>query len=259
MNPEPEHSTQPAPSLPEEAKCCRCGYQLRGLTSHVCPECGSPFDPGIPATYHVPVWPDRLRRFGCPLGTISHALMLCFVFMMLLAYSSPGWPADFVGTALVALAIAVAIIVPTWILRIGARFIAVRMPDAPPSQPLRRWLWVPLMLIIVTSAILFPWPTYLRFYASMGDFDKALDNLSTMPTQMRKTIGLYRVESITTQANGCVFVEVGRPQNRSVGFWKIPSSGKNPDKQFYESYIRYKLTEEWYIGRTWDGELIICK
>ncbi len=29
----------------DDAVCLQCGYQLRGLTEHRCPECGTPFDP----------------------------------------------------------------------------------------------------------------------------------------------------------------------------------------------------------------------
>ena len=31
--------------------CLHCGYDLRGLTEHRCPECGRQFDPGEPATF----------------------------------------------------------------------------------------------------------------------------------------------------------------------------------------------------------------
>jgi hypothetical protein len=51
---------------PQEAKCLGCGYPLRGLPQHTCPECGRPFDPRDPTSFKVPglgrppslSWPD---------------------------------------------------------------------------------------------------------------------------------------------------------------------------------------------------------
>jgi rubredoxin len=37
--------------MPDTAKCRECGYLLRGLTVHRCPECGIPFDPADPNTF----------------------------------------------------------------------------------------------------------------------------------------------------------------------------------------------------------------
>lgn len=34
--------------------CLACGYALRGLPEHRCPECGQTFDPDDPATYRGP-------------------------------------------------------------------------------------------------------------------------------------------------------------------------------------------------------------
>ncbi len=44
---QPEHPTSNEPAR----YCCRCGYELRGLTSPRCPECGRAFDPANPKTF----------------------------------------------------------------------------------------------------------------------------------------------------------------------------------------------------------------
>lgn len=47
------------PSL-DDIHCPTCGYHLRGLTEHRCPECGNPFDPNELANTFVPKWPRLL-------------------------------------------------------------------------------------------------------------------------------------------------------------------------------------------------------
>ena len=43
----------PPQRMPDEARCVRCGYLLRGLPDPVCPECGHPFDPRDATTYKL--------------------------------------------------------------------------------------------------------------------------------------------------------------------------------------------------------------
>ena len=45
---------------PEGIYCLTCRYELRGLTSTRCPECGRPFDPASPSTYTR--FPSRTRE-----------------------------------------------------------------------------------------------------------------------------------------------------------------------------------------------------
>src|SRR5437588_1214439 len=46
------------------ARCLGCGYSLRGLESHRCPECGHAFDPADLMTMNVPEQRRLLRRRG---------------------------------------------------------------------------------------------------------------------------------------------------------------------------------------------------
>jgi hypothetical protein len=43
----------PEPVIPEHAQCKACGYFLRGLSEHRCPECGRAFDPTDEKTMHL--------------------------------------------------------------------------------------------------------------------------------------------------------------------------------------------------------------
>jgi hypothetical protein len=44
-------------------RCCQCNYQLRGLTSRRCPECGREFDPHDPETFYSGNSIGRLRKW----------------------------------------------------------------------------------------------------------------------------------------------------------------------------------------------------
>lgn len=61
--------------------CIRCGYELAGLASPVCPECGRRFDPARRRTYSR--WP-RWRRFA------RRAVRVAAVLFLLLA-AAGGW------------------------------------------------------------------------------------------------------------------------------------------------------------------------
>ena len=50
---------------PEGIFCLRCRYELRGLTSRVCPECGRPFNPERS---------DTFSRFASRQSELAHAL-----------------------------------------------------------------------------------------------------------------------------------------------------------------------------------------
>ena len=54
--------------VPDEARCLRCGYRLRGLSAPVCPECGGEFDPQDLSTFDHDPRGRRRRRWAVRLG-----------------------------------------------------------------------------------------------------------------------------------------------------------------------------------------------
>lgn len=52
--------------VPEGIFCLRCRYELRGLTSRACPECGRPFSTERPETY---------SRFATRQAELRHAIL----------------------------------------------------------------------------------------------------------------------------------------------------------------------------------------
>lgn len=73
--------------------CKKCEYNLRGLTDHVCPECGQGFDPEIPETfskYGPNVLIDMYRRIdglfmlAMFMGLVVVLPVVCVVVLCLL-------------------------------------------------------------------------------------------------------------------------------------------------------------------------------
>ena len=64
-----------------EIRCLSCGYQLRGLSQSVCPECGRAFDPSDPKTFESrpPEW-RRRRRFRRAIALVVVVLALVAAF-----------------------------------------------------------------------------------------------------------------------------------------------------------------------------------
>ena len=65
--------------VPDDAQCLGCGYLLRGLSTHACPECGRAFNPYDPGTYRVPIPRWGLGPWSPPLwaGIIAGEIGLC--------------------------------------------------------------------------------------------------------------------------------------------------------------------------------------
>lgn len=59
-----EPQRRPQPAVPDDfrAFCLNCFYDLRGLPTGRCPECGRAFDPDDPRTYSLTPSPERLHK-----------------------------------------------------------------------------------------------------------------------------------------------------------------------------------------------------
>lgn len=75
-------------------RCLECNYNLIGLKSQVCPECGAAFDPSDPATYRPAVVPRELRHLALGLTLIAIvADAIAFGFGM--SDDGAGWAFNF--------------------------------------------------------------------------------------------------------------------------------------------------------------------
>lgn len=70
--------------------CWQCGYELTGLTTPRCPECGRPFDPADPSTMNLGKPMGRLARWM--LRGVSRPIAALFLLAALLILSTTRWP-----------------------------------------------------------------------------------------------------------------------------------------------------------------------
>lgn len=70
--------------------CWQCGYELTGLTTPRCPECGRPFDPSDPKTMNLGRPMGRIARWM--LRGVSRPVAALFLLATLLILSTTRWP-----------------------------------------------------------------------------------------------------------------------------------------------------------------------
>lgn len=227
--------------FPENAECRECGYALRGLPSKVCPECGTAFDPARPFTYRTPSGSNWLVRYGTPPGRVQIGLLVGTAIFMLADASSPG---QSVGACMwtIGLAFLLFFIGLSWVLSLIARLLTLKHQS---THPIRNWLWVPLLMLLLLSCMAYPWPAYIRFQISKSSFEQAVANPAAGQGVTPQPVGSYLVKSIDRQTDGCVFFHIDSDFINPIGFWYIPTGTARPK---YPYFIRHRLDENWYIG-----------
>ena len=169
--------------------CAGCSYPLQGLAArdgvYRCPECGRPFDPAKPRTFHINPH-GRIRRWlASPLGWSLPALMLLAAAVVIgsagypLRTMRPGlvdwllyfqWqnlrdrtalltPRDWCYTLAM---LAAGLLTLVWLLRVAFRLPARRGSDDPPAELRvnigRRHALVAIGLFLTTAGTMLGWP-----------------------------------------------------------------------------------------------------
>jgi len=87
---------------------------------------------------------------------------------------------------------------------------------ADPGFRAPRWLVTPICTILLASLLLYPWPVWLRFRASLGSFEATVRRLEQTgaPTGSIGRVGLFWVRKVDGFGGGYWFFETG-----SDGIW----------------------------------------
>jgi len=234
----------------DSAMCLGCGYSLRGLTEHVCPECGRAFVPEDDATFQRP---DTLPRWPLVAAAPTAVDIVATVLMTgvyLHASSLPGGVmAAPMGCLLYLVGFgAVAFLTIDYAGRVVARHrdrARAALHRAPQGQgDAWRWCAAPLCLLAVLSAWWFAWPLRVRFDLSKPAFEKAIAQVQTGadPRLLAGSYGSYEVSYVRPRKDGSVFFQTGDCFFDSVGFLFAPS-----DTPRWKNATR--------LGRCWFTEL----
>lgn len=253
--------------VPDTAQCQNCRYLLRGLPNPICPECGHPFDPEDPDSYHDPARPKRslLRRLikaitpdgphglvdvsliaGLTLAVVLESLWMQFIIyrepMPSLCCLIPGLP---ITSSL----LAGVIFDFVWRVRVLVR--ARRTGDSRILHNFKegrtRWRWAIACIVIWFVTTVYPWPAYLRFYASWPSLRREAQALLAGEGNRAawRRIGLYDVEMIYGMHRGVVFFQVGHSLDMRYGFAYRPNGP--PPWADAETYGQHGIRWRWVL------------
>jgi hypothetical protein len=248
---ESDHNFKPLSShLPDDAQCFRCRYLLRGLIDNICPECGFAFDPTNPESYVSPSRPVKRNDFGrtpkpFPPGKTANRILLVNVVALLIDFSNPGQTSLASCVWLVAALITVSYFAIWWVSRLTSWLFVKDTPDEPPREPIRKWAMIPLLLFILMTNALFPWPAYIRFQLGKSAFESAAKTQTRINSRAPQRIGLHVVRRTHVEPNGDMFFEVGTSVIDAFGFWYIANE---PPALNGDWYIEHKLSDHWFTG-----------
>jgi len=238
----------------ENARCLWCGYPLQGLPGPVCPECGRSFDPDDQSTYDHPWIPPSWRIWAKPPRT-WHAL--CVVTITLVALEnisttgalirSQSWILPCAASFTCAAVPMLFVVVCNYLIRLFAVRNDCERSSADKARKRhdRKWRWLvtPVCLAVIGSALIRPWPLYVRFYLSRPALEQAAQKVLAQPQTIlgSRWIGLYYIEQFELASTGCVQFHTGRTLAGRVGFEYDPKGGT-------ASQTMRRLAADWYLS-----------
>jgi len=118
---------------PEDVFCRRCGYQLFGVASDTCPECGTPFDRRNPDTF------ESRRSLRGARGARQSAVLVTSGYLSLLAavasFRLALLPARWAGLLTIGLAV---VTIGLATIGVGMGHRALKEMEGYPHSPIRR-------------------------------------------------------------------------------------------------------------------------
>lgn len=235
--------------VPNTAVCIRCGYRLFGLPGTTCPECGRAFDPSHPATYRDTARKDLLWRYRRPQQVWSLWLISILTAVVLFDASSPGQLFGLACIQLPLMAIVLLIVCGDYGIRLWLYASASADTRRKSGRANRlRWLVPTICLLILASIFAYPWPAFIRFWASKSAFDKVA--AAPTPSSTWQRIGLFVVRRVTVHTGGEIFLDTGDGVLDEYGFMFCPGGGTPTDVAEFVPLAR--LSHGWWVvEQTW--------
>lgn len=234
--------------MPEAAVCIKCGYLLRGLPEHVCPECGQAFNPNDNTTYHNPIHTKYFIRYSLPPRKWRLRLIIIVTLIILFDISTPGNIFFLSGIYFVCAFVLILWITIDYIVHVIYTLLNQNKSfqnNAQLKSKLQRWRWfiTPTCLLLIGSALYYPWPAWIRFRLSLPAFEHLVQNGTT--SNQSQMVGLYMVHSINNYPNGMVFFQTDNDFIIQAGFMFNPSHQLTRQGNLIQNHY---LTDSWYTA-----------
>ena len=241
-------------SISDDAHCLGCGYSLRGLPEHICPECGRAFDPGDPSTYRQggskPYW----LRWAAPPKSWHGVVAAACTLGLLSGYSEPGprtvLPSSpgFCCLSAPAIVLALAMLIVNYAARMTATAFdstrAVLDRDRLPKGSAARWAVLPLCLIVLASASVTRWPLRARFELSRAALEETAHGYrdGTLTSKRPGRVGLFHFSDVAQQDGGVGFMG-------DYGFWRLWGLFYSPTDTAPSSEIvwSWRIAPNWFV------------
>jgi hypothetical protein len=224
--------------------CISCNYQLRGLVTPRCPECGREFDPNDPSTMNMGRKLSALDRFVLgPIRWPVISLTAGATGFVLWLSRLPG------GRKTVPLAAigVLGIVGLLWLVWPMMRAIVMKRTGWTRDQLTagRKPRWVVGAVVVFTAiAVYLNWPMQMAFWVSRPAMTSLANRILQSPNFSHgdQWIGFYKVQDIRKASNGVkITVEENVPGRYSSGFIYLPQV--DPKRSPFKAYQ--------FIGNGW--------
>jgi hypothetical protein len=234
----------------QDRYCRACGYLLRALPEHRCPECGTDFDPDDPLSFTTRTRPHAfLCWLSRPLGWPMHTLTALTVCISLWAGIVPG---GYFGLTLLSLGAWIVLGV-VWLLRLVARFGIMKrygLLEESDGGSWRSWIVAPMLCALTLVAASTHASLYAGFFISRSAMNCLVNEARALPVGSRipdRRIGIYTAEDIEVTVNGVQFFVKGAGFIDREGF----SFSSGAPATSHHGFSYRPLIGDWYLLH-WD-------